>query len=92
MQAEKGRLITCRAQPICAADHAVPPFSRYTEYVGAAAAACRQGFRDARKLIRMAFKLSVFIGIVIVVAVLGMRAYRSSVRGFEQRQAEARHG
>lgn len=39
----------------------------------------------------MAFKLSVFIGIVIVVAVLGMRAYRSSVRGFEQRQAEARH-
>ncbi len=68
------------------------PFSRYTADAGVAAAAYRQSFRDARKSIRMTFKLIVFIGILIVVAVLGMRAYRSSVRGFEQRQAEARHG
>lgn len=40
----------------------------------------------------MTFKLIVFIGILVVVAVLGVRAYRSSVRGFEQRQAAARHG
>lgn len=35
----------------------------------------------------MTFKLVVFIGILIAVAVLGMRAYRSSVSGFELRQA-----
>ena len=40
----------------------------------------------------MTFKLIVFIGILVVVAVLGTRAYRSSVRGFEQRQAEVRQG
>ncbi|WP_341644603.1 hypothetical protein [Thauera sp. SDU_THAU2] len=34
----------------------------------------------------MAFKLIVFIGILVAVAVLGVRAYRSSVRGFEARQ------
>jgi len=33
----------------------------------------------------MTFKLIVFIGIVIAVAVLGTRAYRSSVREFEAR-------
>ena len=34
----------------------------------------------------MAFKLIVFIGILVAVAVLGVRAYRSSVRVFEARQ------
>ena len=72
--------------------HAAPSFSRYTADVGAAAAACRQGLRNARESIRMTFKLIVFIGILVVVAVLGTRAYRSSVRGFEQRQAEVRQG
>jgi hypothetical protein len=35
----------------------------------------------------MVFKLIVFVGILAVVAVLGMRAYRVSVWGFEARQA-----
>ncbi len=34
----------------------------------------------------MMFKLIVFISILIAVAVLSMRAYRSSVQSFEQRQ------
>ncbi|WP_169802947.1 hypothetical protein [Thauera butanivorans] len=39
----------------------------------------------------MAFKLIVFIGILIAVAVLGVRAYRSSVRNFEVRQVSSSH-
>jgi len=31
----------------------------------------------------MAFKLTVFIAILIAIAVLGVRAYAASVRGFE---------
>ena len=33
----------------------------------------------------MAFKLAVFIAILILIAVLGVRAYRASVRRFEER-------
>ncbi|HQZ01818.1 MAG TPA: hypothetical protein PL024_14000 [Thauera sp.] len=35
----------------------------------------------------MAFKLVVFIGILIAVAVLGARGYRSSLQSFEQARA-----
>ncbi|WP_198291488.1 hypothetical protein [Thauera sp. 63] len=35
----------------------------------------------------MAFKLIVFIGILIAIAVLGSRAYRASVARFEGRQS-----
>jgi hypothetical protein len=33
----------------------------------------------------MAFKLALFIAILILIAVLGVRAYRASVRRFEER-------
>lgn len=36
----------------------------------------------------MLFKLAVFIGILIVITVLGMRAYAASIRGFEARLAQ----
>jgi hypothetical protein len=35
----------------------------------------------------MAFKLIVFIAILVAVAVLGMRGYRASVQGFERERA-----
>ena len=35
----------------------------------------------------MAFKLIVFIAILVAVAVLGMRGYRASVQGFEREHA-----
>lgn len=35
----------------------------------------------------MAFKLIVFIAIVVAIAVLGMRGYRASVRRFEHERA-----
>lgn len=37
----------------------------------------------------MAFKLTVFIAILIIIAVLGMRAYSASVRRFEAARAHA---
>ena len=40
----------------------------------------------------MAFKLTVFIGILITVAVLGMRGYSASVRRFEAGQARVDEG
>ncbi len=40
----------------------------------------------------MAFKLTVFIGILITVAVLGMRGYSASVRRFEAGQARVGEG
>jgi hypothetical protein len=40
-----------------------------------------------KERICMAFKLIVFIAILVAVAVLGMRGYRASVQGFEREHA-----